>query len=176
MPGYDHNANLAKKEQAANARPSNWPKSTTFDNAAKPKAFSTRDKIALRDHKPEVDARIDLDLPTSSILIEWANLSDAQFAHEWHGEVVHGELVNKLATKAELATERQRAAYEMQQEWRAQMQEQRWEDKDAGAERTALGEKYRSKGGVGAEEGGKKTGWLGGLNPMRLFKGGEARA
>ena len=171
MSYYSLDAAKARKEAQAIARPVNWPKSTKYDGDVHlPKALTGRDKIAYADYVPEVDSRPLKELPESSVLIQWANLPDAQFAEQWHADVVHEEMASKIVDRA--ARTHARIAREMDEV----------AELESGAEevqRQPLGSKYLgSQGGVQAEQpaDSRKTGWLGTLNPMRMFKSGEARA
>jgi hypothetical protein len=167
---YDAEKAQAKKEAADMARPSNWPRSTKYDGGVLgPKMLTKRDQIALKNASPEVDSRIAKEIPLSNILIQWANLPDAQFARSWDASVVHEVMHSKYVDRAERAHARQEEEYE-----------KGWTDTDFAARTGVLGDKYKNvrrdmeqRGGVQKEEG--KSGWLGSLNPMKLFKGGEAR-
>jgi len=171
ISGYNMEKAAARKEAEDNARPVNWPKSTKYDgDAHAPKAFTSRDKIALSSHTPEVDSRILKDLPAESVLIQWANLPDAQFAASWHKNVVHEEMTSRLVEKAERALEREAA--QQQDGYDAG-----WKniDEPGALPSQMLGSKYKNMMPP-EEKPQEKSGWLGNLNPMRMFKSGEARA
>jgi hypothetical protein len=155
LSNYDRSAAESRKELEANKRPINWPLSTKFDGSGVPKMLSRRDKIALKGAAPEVDTRAEKGIPESVILIQWASLPDAQFAGEWHADVVHEEMASKYARKAE-------KKYKELREGEDALGEEGGPDSD----------RYAARGGKTMKEP-EKTGWIGALNPLRLLRGGS---
>jgi hypothetical protein len=147
LSNYDRSAAESRKELEANKRPINWPLSTKFDGSGVPKMLSRRDKIALKGAAPEVDTRVEKGIPESAILIQWASLPDAQFAGEWHADVVHEEMASKYARKAE-------KKYKELREGEDALGEEGGPDSD----------RYAARGGKTMKEP-EKTGWIGALNP-----------
>ena len=167
IEGYSLENAQSRKEKKDAARPTNWPKDTTydFDNwTGQPKMLTTRDRIALQNKAPELDTRLEKDLPEDSVLISWANLPDAQYARKWHESVVHEAMQDKYTV---------RALRRIEQGIREN--EEGFAAEGAGEARTLTGEKYRHPGFEQKEEE-EPRGFLGKLNPMRLFGRGGSSA
>ncbi|KIW00288.1 uncharacterized protein PV09_08178 [Verruconis gallopava] len=168
---YDRAAAEARRQAEATARPSNWPKSTKYDadgeTPVPPKMLTRRDRIALKHAEPQVDERPAKGLPEDSVLIQWANLPDAQFAAEWHANVVHEPMEDAYVKKAAKAYERLRHEEEASSE--------------AGENAGELADRYEppslpsehAAGSAAEAKPEEKVGFLGALNPMRLFRGGS---
>jgi hypothetical protein len=131
--------------------------------------LTRRDRIALKGAAPEVDTRLEKGVPQDGILIQWASLPDAQFAQAWHENVVHEEMADKYVRRA------QKKFQELQEdEQPAEADGGQLEGSDGVS--AALGRARQNQGLSREGKEPEETGWLGAMNPLRLFRGGGGEA